>query len=174
MHNVYLIGMMGAGKTSVGEALAKELGCAFLDLDGAIEKTSQMTVNEIFEARGEPYFRRLEKAALKGFAAAPSQVVATGGGIVLDPENVNLMRSTGIVVYLKVPFEDLWSRIQHKTDRPLLKVPHPRALFEKLFQERRPLYEAALHCSVMTADKDVCAIVQDIVSLLRSGEHARS
>ena len=150
MRNIYLIGMMGAGKTSVGRALARLANMGFVDLDEEIETASRLTINEIFQKRGEPYFRSEEKKALLRVALGSRQVVATGGGIVLDPENLERMRQTGRIVYLSAPFETLWERVKKKKDRPLLAVPDPKATFFQLFQIRRPLYEASSHARVET------------------------
>lgn len=141
MHNIYLIGMMGSGKTSTGKALAKLIGIAFADLDEEIEHQTHLSVNEIFSKKGEPYFRTQEKKILNETAKQNNLVVATGGGIVLDPENVEKMKKTGRIIYLSASFETLWNRVQHKMDRPLLAVKDPKATLHQLFQIRSPLYE---------------------------------
>lgn len=160
MANIYLIGMMGAGKTSTGRALATILGMDFVDLDSEIESRTHQSINEIFSSRGEAHFRSEEKRALQTTAAQKNAVVATGGGIVLDPANVALMRSTGRVLYLAASFEMLWGRVRSKKDRPLLKVTDPKATFLGLFGERRPLYESSAHQRVETDGKTPEAVAE--------------
>jgi len=142
--------MMGAGKTATGKALAALAGMEFLDLDEEIESETRLSINEIFRRKGEPFFRTEEKRTLNRAALKTHTVVATGGGVVLDPENVEKMRATGRVIYLAASFETLWKRVQDKRDRPLLAVSDPKAVFFQLFEERRPLYEAASHGAIDT------------------------
>ncbi len=148
--NIYLIGMMGSGKTSTGRALAGLGGMKFLDLDEEIESRTRRSLNEIFRELGEPYFRSEEKKALKEAAGEKETVIATGGGIVLDPGNVATMKATGKVIYLASSIETLWRRVREKRDRPLLEVSDPKATFIQLFDERRPLYSSACDEKVET------------------------
>ena len=150
MRNIYLIGMMGSGKTSTGKVLARLAKMNFVDLDDEIEAQTRLSVNEIFAQKGEPFFRAEEKKALARAAVRQNTVVATGGGIVLNPENVTTMMQTGRVVYLSALFETLWGRVREKRDRPLISVPDPRGTFLKLFEVRRPLYGAAASAEVVT------------------------
>ena len=143
MQNIYLIGMMGSGKSSTGKVLAGLARMAFVDLDDEIESQTRMTINEIFEKKGEPFFRAEEKKTLNRVALEMNTVVATGGGLVLDPANGAKMRQTGRVIYLAASFETLWARVKDKRDRPLIAVSDPKATFLKLYEARRPLYEAA-------------------------------
>lgn len=166
MKNIFLIGMMGCGKTETGKQLARELDWIFIDLDHEIEKRTGMSVNEIFESRGERYFRDVEKKLLKEFAQKRGQVVSTGGGVILDQENVSLMKSRGFTVYLEASMENLWSRVQHKTDRPLLKVSNPREAFLRIFQERLPLYQAASDHTIVTDWKDARQVTREILERL--------
>lgn len=135
--------MMGAGKTATGKALAELARMDFLDLDEEIESETHQSINEIFRTKGEPSFRAEEKRILGEAAQRSNTVVATGGGVVLDPANVEKMQQTGRVIYLAASFETLWSRVRDKKDRPLLAVADPKAMFFRLFGERRPLYEAS-------------------------------
>ncbi len=141
---------MGAGKTATGKALARLMQMEFLDLDEAIEAETHLSINEIFQKKGEPFFRAEEKRLLERIAAGSGTVVATGGGIVLNPANAAEMRRTGRVIYLVGSYETLWERVREKKDRPLLAVADPQTTFLKLFQERRPLYETCCHESVET------------------------
>ncbi len=174
MKNIYLIGMMGAGKTVTGEALADELNMKFIDLDEEIVKKVKMNINDIFETRGEPYFRRLEKESLNVAAKIRDRVIATGGGIVLDPDNVMLMKETGFVIYLQAPLEILWERIRNKADRPLLKVSNPQEVFAKLFLQRKRLYESIHDHAVNTQQKQPVQLAREIINLLGLSSHERT
>ena len=138
---MYLIGMMGSGKTTSGKALAKLLGLSFVDLDEQIVEYAGHSINDIFKSEGEPYFRNIESELLFRVSAKPDQVVATGGGIVINPSNTARMRSAGLVIYLKTSLDVLWERVKGKKDRPLLSNPNPRKALESLYGERTPLYE---------------------------------
>ena len=132
---------MGSGKSSSGRVLAKLLGMPFVDLDELIVQKESRSVNDIFEKSGEPYFRNIESDMLLSISRGQNQVVATGGGIVLNPLNVNRMKETGFVVYLKTSFPVLWNRVRMNRNRPLLKTEDPEKTMNGLFQVRSPLYE---------------------------------
>jgi len=173
MKNLYLVGMMGSGKSSTGEALASELSLPFVDLDEEIVRKVKMSVNEIFETRGEPYFRKVEKEVFLSFTKKGNQVMATGGGAVLDPENVALMKQTGLIIYLRTPMEVLWQRVQHKSDRPLLKAAKPQDVFARLFTERRAIYEAIYDHSVNTESKTPFEVAREIAELSKLKSHEK-
>lgn len=137
---VYLVGMMGAGKTTVGKKLAKAMGRQFVDLDQHIEKNTGVPVATIFEIEGEAGFRQRESQALAQLAGVGDQVVATGGGAVLSPCNRVRMAGSGIVVYLQAPPELLYARTKHDRNRPLLRVDDPLARIASLVEKRDPLY----------------------------------
>ncbi len=141
--NIYLVGMMGTGKSAVGHPLAEALGYRFIDADTALEEVAGRPIAEIFASEGEDAFRALETAVLNGIAGWHSLVVATGGGAVTRPENWGHMRQ-GVVVWLDAPAEELLHRLAtDPTPRPLLDTPVPAARLEALLQERRPLYAQA-------------------------------
>jgi len=140
---VYLVGMPGSGKSTVGAELAGLYGVPFVDLDVEIERETGMTVTEIFGERGEPGFRALEAQALVHASMHDPSVVACGGGVVLEPANRIALRNTGICVYLDVPLEELKRRVQPATDRPLIRA---EGDLERLLEARGPLYrEFAAH-----------------------------
>jgi shikimate kinase len=134
---VYLVGMPGAGKSTVGRELAGRLGVPFVDLDDEIERETGTTVARIFREEGEAAFRTLEAAALVKASMDDPSVVACGGGIVLEPANRITLRNTGTVVYLDVPLEDLRRRVPPDADRPLIRR---EGDLERLLESRGPLY----------------------------------
>ena len=141
--NIYLIGFMGAGKTSVGMVLAKKLRLEFRDLDELIEAECGKTISRIFSEHGEAFFRDLESKKLQSVSQNRGQIVATGGGIVLRESNWKIMKEGGITVYLKASTDVLWSRIKDDTSRPLLQVEKPFEKARELLSMRIRLYEEA-------------------------------
>jgi shikimate kinase len=141
--NIYLVGMMGAGKSAVGRPLADALGYRFIDADSVLEQAAGRSIAEIFASDGEEAFRSLETAVLDRIAGWHSLVVATGGGVVTRPENWGHMRQ-GVVVWLDVSDEELLRRLTaDPTPRPLLEAPDPAARLAALLTDRRPLYAQA-------------------------------
>jgi shikimate kinase len=132
---------MGAGKTTVGRQLAKLLDLRFLDLDSEIEARSGADITWIFDVEGESGFRRRESAMLSELASQENVIIATGGGVVLNPQNRNVMKNSGLVVYLAVPPEVLYERTLRDVKRPLLNVDDRRGAIDKLVAEREPLYK---------------------------------
>ena len=167
-NNVYLIGMMGSGKTVTGKVLANLLGDAFLDLDAEIEAREGRPINEIFAGSGESHFRNIEFLALEYFSKKNEQVIATGGGIVLRDGNVRCMRKTGTVVLLKASAESLWQRVRYAKDRPLLNKPDPLGALKQILSDREGFYEKACHFSVMTDGKIADDVASEIQEMLRS------
>lgn len=138
---IVLVGMMGAGKTTVGRELARRHGLRFIDCDHEIERRTGVRVATIFEIEGEHGFRRRENQVLTELLSGCGTVVATGGGVVLDPANrARLQCADATVVYLNVAPRVLWERTRHDRGRPLLQVADPRARIEELYRERDPLY----------------------------------
>jgi shikimate kinase len=141
--NIYLVGMMGAGKSAVGRPLAEALGYRFIDADAELEKATGCSIGEIFASEGEEGFRAFEAATLNVLAEQHSLVVATGGGVVTRPANWGHMRQ-GVVVWLDAPEEELLRRLAaDPTPRPLLEAPDPADRLAVLLAERRPLYAQA-------------------------------
>ncbi len=141
--NIYLVGMMGAGKSAVGRPLAEALGYRFIDADATLTEAAGRPIAEIFSSEGEEAFRALETSVLNGIASWHSLVVATGGGAVTRPENWGHMRQ-GVVVWLDAPEAELLRRLAaDPTRRPLLEAPDPTGRLQALLQERRPLYAQA-------------------------------
>lgn len=138
---VVLVGMPGSGKTAVGRALSARLGVELRDSDTEIVESAQMSIAEIFERFGEPFFRDRESKVIARLLTGAPAVLSTGGGAWLSPENRDLISAQAAVLWLDADIELLWSRVRHKTTRPLLRGPDPRGKLEALMVARRPAYE---------------------------------
>lgn len=138
-----MIGMMGAGKTAIGTALARRLGVAFKDSDAEIERAANMTVSEIFARDGEPFFREKEAQVISRLLETERCVLSTGGGAYLAPETRARITDAGVAVWLKADLDLLWQRVRHKDTRPLLRTANPRATLRALYEARVPLYAEA-------------------------------
>ena len=138
--NIYLVGLMGAGKTTIGRSLAKRLDLTFIDTDKEIEARTGVSIPTIFEIEGEDGFRKRESQIIAELAAQRGYVIATGGGGILRAENRANMRTSGFVIYLNVPPRTLWERTRHDRNRPLLQVADPLLKLNELFAIRDPLY----------------------------------
>ena len=140
---VVMVGMMGAGKTAVGKALATALHAPFLDSDAEIEKAANMTIPEIFERDGESFFRLKERQVIARLLDEEQGVLSTGGGAFMAPENRKLITEKGVSVWLDADLSLLWSRVKHKDTRPLLRVPDPLSALTQLYETRVPVYALA-------------------------------
>lgn len=138
--NIYLVGLMGAGKTTIGRALARRLGWRFIDSDHEIEARTGVSIPTIFEIEGEDGFRKREAQVLRELTELRNVVMATGGGIVLAPENRERLRENGFVAYLDVPPQQLYERTRHDRNRPLLQVAEPLKRLQELHEQRAPYY----------------------------------
>ena len=150
MPNLYLIGMMGSGKSVTGKKLAQFLKGSFVDLDDVIEKKNKKSISEIFAGEGEPFFRDQESEVLNEVASQDKLVVATGGGVILRPENVDRMRASGRIIYLEASLDVLWKRVQEKRNRPLLKSASPQTKLKEIFLSRQPIYETVSEFQIAT------------------------
>ena len=153
-----LVGMMGAGKTTVGRRLAARLNRQFLDSDEEIEKAAQMSIPEIFEQRGEPEFRAGETRVIARVLKDAGIVLATGGGAFVNEETRALVKGEAISIWLKAEADILFERVSRRSNRPLLKTANPRATLEKLIEDRYPIYAEA---DVTVVSRDV---PQDVVA----------
>ena len=140
---VVLVGMMGAGKTAVGRAVAAALGVPFLDSDSEIEKAANMTIAEILARDGEPFFRRKESQVIDRLLEEECCILSTGGGAFLAEENRQAISDKGVAVWLDADIDLLWNRVKHKDTRPLLRTPNPRATLGEIFDARVPVYALA-------------------------------
>lgn len=157
--NVFLVGMMGAGKTSVGKHLARRLGKQFYDSDHVIEARTGVRIPVIFEIEGEAGFRARESAVIAELTALHDIVLATGGGAVLDPRNRGWLKSRGTVVYLRAAVRDLLNRTRYDRNRPLLQTADPKARLAELFEVRDPLYREVAHLVLDTGSQSLTSLV---------------
>ncbi len=140
---IVMVGMMGAGKTAVGTALARKLDVPFLDSDEEIVKAANMTISEIFARDGEPFFRDKEHMVIARLLEEEPGVLSTGGGAFLAPRNRDIIHSQGAAVWLKADLALLWDRVKHKDTRPLLRTQDPFQTLSDLYHARTPYYEQA-------------------------------
>lgn len=152
MKNIVLCGFMGCGKTTVGRALAEKLGMQFIDMDEYIEQQAGMKVSEIFSSQGESAFRALETKTAAELSEKENLVISTGGGAVLNPENVEAFRSGGLILLLDVPLEVVRLRLDGDTTRPLLNRPDKDEAMLSLYESRLPLYRAAADLTASNLD----------------------
>ena len=143
LQNLALIGFMGTGKTSVGRLVSEILKFDFLDTDELIEKFTGRSITDIFAKDGEPAFRALEKKVVEELANQSQTVIATGGGLPTNPENLALLKSCALVVCLWASPEKIWERVRHQSHRPLLHDPDPQKKIEALLEARKPFYRQA-------------------------------
>jgi shikimate kinase len=159
---IVLVGMMGAGKTTVGRRVAARLNRNFLDSDEEIEKAAQMTIPEIFDQRGEPEFRAGETRVIARVLKDVDIILATGGGAFVNSETRALVKAEAISVWLKANADVLFERVSRRSNRPLLKTPNPRATLEKLIEERYPIYADA-DITVPSREVPQDVVAQDVI-----------
>ena len=170
--NLYLVGLMGAGKTTVGRLLARHYECAFHDSDHEIEARTGVKIPVIFEIEGEAGFRAREEAVIAELTALSGIVLATGGGAVLSPLTRNNLRQSGVVIYLRGSPEHLYERTRHDRNRPLLQTENPLARLRELYLQRDPLYREIADVVVDTGRQNVGAMTRVLcgkLDLLRGG-----
>ena len=170
--NVFLVGLMGAGKTTVGRLLAKHYGCSFFDSDHEIEARTGVKIPVIFEIEGETGFRKREEAMIAELTALSGVVLATGGGAVLSAANREALRKNGLVIYLRGSPEHLYERTRHDRNRPLLQTEDPLAKLRELYRQRDPLYREVADIVVDTGRQGVASMTRMLcgkLDLLKSG-----
>ncbi|WP_300391819.1 shikimate kinase [Henriciella sp.] len=140
---IALVGLMGAGKSTVGKRLADKLHRKFYDSDNEIEKAAGLAISDIFTLHGETEFRRGERRVLERLLNEEPHVLATGGGAYLDPETRDLLREKAVTIWLNADLETLWRRVSRRSHRPLLKADNPKSVLSRLLSERAPIYEQA-------------------------------
>ncbi len=162
--NIFLVGFMGTGKTSVGKALAARMKRDFVDLDELIETGQRRSIPDIFASEGEAFFRKLEKEALRDICLSDGKVVSCGGGIVIDGENVVLMKQRGMLVCLSASPEVIYARTRGSSNRPLLNVPDPVSRIGELLKQRERYYalaDAGVDTSAMSVE-DAAAYIEKL------------
>ncbi len=160
--NIFLIGLMGAGKTTIGKQLARRLGKEFRDADSEVEKKTGVSIDVIFDIEGEQGFRRRETEMLRELAAARGIVLATGGGAVLAPENQALLKDNGFIIYLKASVEHLAGRLRLDRRRPLLQSGDKLAKLRALMAQREPVYLQLADLVVETNERSIYRVVTEI------------
>jgi shikimate kinase len=166
VRNLVLVGFMGSGKSSVGREIARRWGFRFIDTDTTIRHKYRKSIPDIFATFGEPFFRDQENKTLQELQASQEAVIATGGGIILQPRNHPLLRTLGVVVWLTASEETIWERVSRNRNRPLLQTSDPRTTIRNLMSTRYPLYDAVADITVETtglthqevADRAVAAL----------------
>ncbi len=164
--NIFLIGLMGAGKTTIGRQLASELSMQFLDSDHEIENRTGVTVTHIFDIEGEEGFRKRETAMLDELTQKQGIVLATGGGAVLKAENRKFLMSRGTVVYLYANIKTLLERTRRDRNRPLLQTADPEAKLRELFEQRDPIYREIADIIIDTGKDNIRLAIQEIIKKL--------
>ena len=162
---VVMVGMMGAGKSSVGRRLAARLGLPFVDADTEIEQAANATISEIFERHGEAYFRDGERRVIRRLLDGQPKVLATGGGAFMLPETRDAIRENGVSIWLKADRDLILSRVRRRSNRPLLKTGDPETVIDRLIVERQPVYaEADIHIQSRDVAHDL--VIDDILAAL--------
>jgi shikimate kinase len=172
--NIFLVGMMGAGKSTVGKAIARRLGRDFIDCDREIVERTGVPIATVFEIEGEEGFRRRESSVLAELAGRKAAVIATGGGAVIAEENRRLMRSHGTVVYLRASLDHLHERTRHDSSRPLLAGGNRRATLSALLEAREPLYLEAADLVVESGAQSASSLAAKVIMALDDLRRARA
>jgi len=163
---IILVGMMGAGKTTIGKSLANYLGKTFVDSDHEIQKRTGVRIPVIFEIEGEAGFRKREADMLQELLRTDNIVLATGGGIILNKDNRKLLRQKGTIVYLRATVNDLWHRTRHDKNRPLLQTIDLQAKLAELHNQRDPIYREIAHIVVESGKQSVPQMVKSLAQQL--------
>ncbi|WP_428542393.1 shikimate kinase [Profundibacter sp.] len=165
---VVLVGMMGAGKTAVGKALAERLSVPFLDSDDEIVKAANMSIAEVFERDGEVFFRARETEVITRLLEEKTGILSTGGGAFLTERNRNVIADKGIAVWLRADLDLLWARVRHKNTRPLLRTDNPRETLRELCKAREPLYAKADLAVQGRAEYSINDMASSVLDALKS------
>jgi shikimate kinase len=165
--SIVLVGMMGAGKSSVGKKLAARLALPFIDADHEIEAAAGMSISQLMESYGEPEFRRLERRVMVRLLEGPMRVISTGGGAFMDPETRNLIRQRGISVWLKADPAILLERALRHDNRPLLRGGDPKQIMADLLKQREPIYAEA----DITAESDHRPVDETVTRVVKALEN---
>lgn len=166
--NIYLIGPMGSGKTTIGQRLAKQLGLRFLDCDHEIEAQTGASVTLIFDVEGEDGFRARETRMLQELSAQSGVLIATGGGAILKEENRKILSETGLVVYMRTSVQQQLRRLGRDRSRPLLQTPDRRDQLIRLAEQRNPLYREIADIEFPAQNRGLDTVAADLAQIIRS------
>mgnify|MGYP005796473773 FL=1 len=169
MKNIVLVGMMGAGKTTVGELLATKLNRELKDIDRVIEQEQKKSIIEIFTNDGEEAFRQLESETIEKFSNMSNLIISTGGGALEKANNLSNLQKNGIIIYLKADIEELFKRVKNETQRPLLKEQDPLEVIKKLIKKREKFYLMA-NITIITDNKSPEKITEEIIKAIKNYE----
>ena len=168
--NIVLVGFMGSGKSTLGRLLQKELGWPLLSTDEYIEEQEGRKIAQVFKDSGESHFRSLEHKAVEEITKGEKAVIIDcGGGVVLNPDNMKLLKKTGTLIYLSCDPDVIYERIHMQPKRPLLDVPDPKAKIAMLLKERSPMYKQA-DITIDTSDGDMARVAQEVIQKVVHGE----
>lgn len=168
MKNIYLIGMMGSGKTSTAHELARLLSMPVIDLDAELEKKTGMKISEVFRTKGEKWFRESETHVLVSYPVDAGAIFATGGGVILARQNREWMSACGVIIYLETSPEWLWTRVSKESGRPLLEEGNPKQKLLAILSARQPLYEECAHIRVVTDGKTPLEVAKELQSKIHA------
>lgn len=169
MKNIVLVGMMGAGKTTVGELLATKLNRELKDIDRVIEQEQKKSIIGIFTDDGEEVFRKLESETIEKFSNMSDLIISTGGGALEKANNLSNLQKNGIIIYLKADIEELFKRVKNETQRPLLKEQDPLEVIKKLIKKREKFYLMA-DITIITDNKSPEKITEEIIKAIKNYE----
>ena len=164
--NIFLVGPMGVGKTTIGYQIAQILSMNFIDSDQEIEKRAGVSIPTIFEYEGEEGFRQREQNIIAQLTELHNIVLSTGGGVILNADNRKHLQNRGYVIYLHASVDDLLERTAHSKNRPLLQTPNPREKLETLLSQRHPLYTEVANITIETGQKSIAEVIQIVLTHL--------
>ncbi|OGC07923.1 hypothetical protein A2230_04100 [candidate division WOR-1 bacterium RIFOXYA2_FULL_36_21] len=167
MSNIVLIGFMGTGKSDVGKKVAEQLGFSYLDTDEVIEKTEKKKINDIFKENGERYFRDLETEVIRTLQDYDRFVIATGGGMVLRPENVQMLKQIGPLILLYTKPEVIFERVKFVKNRPLIEEGDKQERIREILKKREPLYEKVADYKIDTSNLTIDKVVKKVIEYFK-------
>lgn len=172
MKNIVLIGFMGTGKTAVAKEVSKKFGMKYISTDDIIEEIEKIKISNIFSEKGEDYFRKVEKRVIKDISEMENVVVDAGGGVSIDPENIENLKKKGTIVCLFAAPEVILERTKKNADRPLLNVSDPLAKIKELLEKRKPFYKRADH-HISTSKMSLEGVVGEIERIIKDAKEDR-